>query len=212
MRDLATLYPDAEMFRIPFLTIMGGNLAWHWDFRRRLFRNRPYIISKSDGFDCGYSPRLMWSHPWLLYHYMLHRTGDQIVYLSQPVYRYRAIFPNNYLAKLEEHCRFLTRSALARRELEYARDTRAQSKARDSSADAFWATMKKFFDEEIWHDNPPGVAPGIDHPRRCIDFPLDTPEIIKPLLGKWQYDVNSSLAALRNSHDCCASASIRSGG
>jgi len=54
-----------------------------------------------------------------------------------------------------------------------ARDTRAQSNGQDSSAEAFWATMRKFY-EEIWRDNSPGVTPGVDHPRRCIDFPLDT--------------------------------------
>jgi hypothetical protein len=49
---------NVEMFRIPFLTIMG-NLTWHADFRRRLFKNRLYIVSKSDGFDCGYAPKLI---------------------------------------------------------------------------------------------------------------------------------------------------------
>ena len=198
LRELATLYPEAELFRIPFLTIMGESLTWHADFRRRLFRNRPYVISKSDGFDCGYAPKLMWSQPGRLYRYILHRTGDQLVYLTKPVYRYRAIFPKNYLAKLEEHCRTLTRSPLAKKELEYARSVWAQTKVESSSPEAFWSAMRNFFDEAIWRDNPPGIAPDREIPRRCIAFPLNSPEIMKPLFGKWQYDVKGSLAALRD--------------
>jgi hypothetical protein len=200
LRELPALFPEAEMFRIPFLTIMGEKLTWHSDFRRRLFKNRPYIISKSDGFDCGYAPRLMWSQPGRLYRYILHRTGERLVYLTKPVYRYRAIFPKNYLVKLEEHCRILTRSPLARRELEYARTVWAQSNVESTSPEVFWNAMGKFFDEAMWRDNPAGVAPDNDIPRRRIVFPLDPPEIIKPLFGRWQYDLNGSLAVLQGSN------------
>jgi len=199
IRELPELFPEAEMFRIPFLTIMGEKLTWLLDFRRRLFKNQPYIVSKSDGFDCGYAPRLMWSQPGKLYRYMLHRTGDRLVYLTKPVYRYRAIFPKNYLAKLEEHCRIFTRSPLAKRELEFARAIWAQSDVASTSPEVFWAGMKNFFDGGIWRDNPPGVAPDKEIPRRCMAYPLDPPEIVKPLFGKWQYDVNASLTAMQNS-------------
>lgn len=195
IRDLPLLYPDAEMFRLPFLTLLGTGLSWHADFRRRLFKNTDYIVSKADGFDCGYEPRLLWRQPHKLYRYLLHRIGDQLIYLPRPVYRYRALFPKQYLTKLEEHCALYTRSTFIRRELEYARRIWAATGAHRSSPDEFWAAMGEFFDHAMWHECARGAAP--KHvPRRLVPFPGDPPQVMRRLAGKWEYDIDSSLNAL----------------
>jgi hypothetical protein len=196
-RDLPTLYPEAEMFRLPFLTLLGTGLTWHADFRRRLFKNSRYIVSKADGYDCGYEPRLFWAQPRKLYRYILHRSGDQLIYLPKPIYRYRALFPKPYLIKLEEHCALYTRSTFMRRELEHARRICASTEANRTSPADFWAAMGTFFDDAMWSDCD-GAAPPKHVPRRLMLFPGNPPQIMERLAGKSEYDVHSSLNALTN--------------
>ncbi len=196
IRDLPALYPGVEIFRMPFLTLLGTDLTWHVDFRRRLFRNSPSIVSKADGFDCGYDPRLMWREPHKLYRYILHRTGERVIYLPRPIYRYRALFPEQYVAKLEQHCALYTRSTFLHRELEFARRVWAATNTDRSSPGEFWVAMREFFDDAMWQPRASG-APPKDVPRRMIPFSDPPPGIMRPLAGKWRYDVDSSLDALR---------------
>ena len=85
LRALPRMVPQAELFALPFYNIMGSNLLWHTDYRRRLFKNVSSIRARGDGFDVG------------------HETGGAAVQceLPEPFYRYRAAFPGNYIAKLE---------------------------------------------------------------------------------------------------------------
>lgn len=100
IKNLPALYPNVEMFRLPFYNIMGSRLLWVVDFRRRLFKNKEYIISKSDAYDVGYDPKRLVFQPRKLTDYILYAKGELSYYLPQPFYRYRAIFPVNYLTHL----------------------------------------------------------------------------------------------------------------
>jgi hypothetical protein len=195
IRSLPVLYPEAEIFRLPFLTLMGTNLTWFVDFRRRLFRNLPYIVSKTDGFDCGYEPRRMLTQPRKLYDYVLHRTGERLVYLVRPFYRYRAAFPEQYLRKLEQHALLYNRDP--QKELEFARRVWAIINTSKPTPDDFWSAMQGFFDNAMWRDCTRGKQAS-DAPRRMIQFPGEPPQIMSRLAGKWRYDVEESLEALSN--------------
>jgi glycosyltransferase involved in cell wall biosynthesis len=194
IRDLPMLYPDADLFRLPFLTLLGTSVTWLVDFRRRLFRNLPYVVSKADGFDCGYEPRRMWNQPRKLFRYLLHRTGERLVYLDRPFYRYRAVFPEQYLRKLEQHALLYQHDY--QRELAFARRVWAITDVINQTPDDFWNAMREFFDNATWRDCAPGEQPR-DVPRRMIRFPIDPPHITSRLAGRWRYDVEASLAALR---------------
>jgi hypothetical protein len=173
------LHPEGELFRLPFLTVIGTSIAWQIDFRRRLFVNRCEIVSRGDGFDCGYDPRLLARSPRKLLRYVLHRQGEHPVHLSAPVFRFRALFPVNYLNKLRLRATSGGASDAWLRELAWAEQAWRESDPAREHPDAFWSRMRPFFTD-------------------CLPDLAETPAIIAPLLGRWEYSVALSLAGLRN--------------
>ena len=199
LRRLPELYPDAEMFRLPFLTVMGQGLVWLCDHRRRLVRRRPEIRSKGDGYDLGYDVRTFARRrPRELLRYVLHREGEVTAYLSSPVFRYRALYPDLYVGKLERAAALYENAHsnhFVRKELAFARAVRdAMDPARDP-VEAFWRRMRVYFDDVQWQGNPHGWSPG-RFPRRCLDLELAPPAVMAPLFGAWRYPVEASLAAI----------------
>ena len=180
IRDLPMLYPDAEMFRLPFLTLLGTGLSWHADFRRRLFKNSPYIVSKADGFDCGYEPRLLWASR--ASYIATFCTASGIGYLSvQAHLSLPGAVPEQYLTKLEERLRPDTLARLyPLRELEYARRIWAATDPSKSSPDEFWTAMREFFDDAMWRDSRSRRTTK-DVPRRMVPFPGDPPQVMSRL-------------------------------
>jgi len=190
---LPELYPRTEMFRLPFLNLMGRSLAWFVDFRRRLFRNRPYIAAVGDAFDVGYRFAALWRRPRRLLSYVRHRAGERTVYLRKPVYRYRALFPDDYLTKLGTRQRLI--GAAQSPELAYARDVWRRMDQAIATPDVFWNEMRPYFDDVLWR------APDIDAqrflPRRCLrDADTDGPSLMQPLFSAWRYPVADSVARL----------------
>ena len=100
LRRLPVLYPRTDMFKIPFYTVMGASLLWKFDFRRRLFKRKEYICATGDAYDVGFVPKRLLFQPLKLLEYAFHATGELICHLPEPVYKYRALFPKNYLIKL----------------------------------------------------------------------------------------------------------------
>jgi hypothetical protein len=197
IRDLPGLYPHCEMFRLPFLNLMGPDLAWHVDFRRRIFRNQKHIVSQADGYDCGYTRKMLWTHPRAFLQYLLHRAGERPAYLTRPIFRYRAIFPANYLVKLATRTRLFTRSTGTVAELEYARAVADGFGTAGADPRDFWANMQPFFDAAVGHENRSGLRRAWwQLPLRSTPFPDQGPEIVRPLFGGWRYDVGVSLRAL----------------
>jgi hypothetical protein len=196
IRDLPVLYPHGEMFRLPFLNLIGPDLAWHIDFRRRIFRNRSHIVSQADGYDCGYKRAMLWTHPRAFVGHLLHRAGERPAYLTRPIFRYRAIFPANYLVKLDTRTHLFRRSTAAVAELRYARRVVDGFSAAGADARDFWAQMEPFFDAPATNGNE-AERPHASHvPLRSTPFPDEGPQIVRPLLGGWRYDVGISLRAL----------------
>jgi hypothetical protein len=184
LREIALqpqLHPEGELFRLPFLTVIGTSIAWQIDFRRRLFVNRREIVSRGDGFDCGYDPRLLARSPRKFLRYLLHRQGEKTVHLSAPVFRFRALFPVNYLRKLRLRAKGGEASESWLRELAWAEKAWSESDPAREHPDAFWSRMKPLFAE------PPSV---------CLPDLDETPAIIQPLFGRWEYSFEISLAAL----------------
>ena len=196
IRDLPEHYPHGEMFRLPFLNLIGPDLAWHVDFRRRIFRNRRHIVSQADGYDCGYKRTMLWTHPRAFVAHLLHRAGERPAYLTRPIFRYRAIFPANYLVKLDTRTHLFRRSTAAVAELRYARRVVDGLGAAGADPRDFWTQMEPFFDAPATNGNAVERSPAWHVPLRSTPFPDEGPDIVRPLLGGWRYDVGISLRAL----------------
>lgn len=190
IQRLTERWPAAPLFRLPFHNLLGDHLLWMTDYRRRLAVNRPDIVSVADAFDLGAD-----RSPASRLRRFLHResTTARNVWLSEPVYRYRVLFPSDYVRRLES---MSDRSCLLNRELDFARDLHAQmDPARDDPSE-FWRRMRAYFDHGMFDGLPPGVTVEPSIPRRCAGELAGAPAIMRPLLGRWSYPLEESLARI----------------
>ncbi len=192
------LYPGMELFRLPYRTLIGWEIDWHVDFRRRLVANRPEIVARGDGYDCGYAPARLWRRPRRLLAFALHRRGERIVHLVEPISRYRSLFPRAYLVKLRAWVSLGTAPQPWRRELAWAE--RAMEETGGATPREFWRAMKPFFDERRWLSGD--LEPARDDlPVRCNPDrqcpPAGVPELLLPLLDGWEYPLAESLERMR---------------
>lgn len=187
IRDLIGQWPQAPLFRLPFLNIIGARLLWMIDHRRRLAVNRSDIISLADGFDLGPDPSLACR---VRRRIKQQPSAAHNAWLSEPVYRYRVLFPTDYIRRLETAT---TRSLLWKRELEFARATYVRFDPAADSPDDFWRQMRAYFDGAMFENLPPGVAVPPSIPRRCAGEIAGAPAIVKPLFGRWTYPLQESL-------------------
>jgi hypothetical protein len=201
LRRLPELYPEIDLFALPFLNVMGGHLVWNSTFRCRLFRRSPGIRCRGDGYDVGYA---RWAHlPELQQLAGLPRPGgSHIHYLVPPFYRYRGLFPRGYLEKMAARIELMKdepeiRAYLWRRESAYAESVWRELNPSTASPARFWDAMARYFDEVLWRDLPPGVSPGRSIPRRHLRRTDEAPQRMRHLLDRWEYPVDETLARLR---------------
>jgi len=196
LRQLPRLYPDIEMFKLPFYNLMGAKLLWLVDFRRRLFKREPYIKARGDGYDVGYDPRALVLQPRKLLDSVLRGKGERIHYLPEPFYRYRALFPASYLRKLDSRRDLNRKDRWAffwNKEYCFAKMMLEEVSSQSQAPEVFWSKMRAYFDEAMWKDLPPGLAPSPAFPRCCIREMAARPTAIAHLLNQWDYDLQKSL-------------------
>lgn len=201
LRRLPDLYPEIDLFALPFLNLMGGRLVWNSSFRRRLFRLSPAIRSRGDGHDVGYEP---WAGVPALQRAagLLPLGGRRTHYLVAPFYRYRALFPLAYLEKMRTRIALMKDERAAevspwRQELAYAEAAWAALDRATADAAPFWDAMRRYLDEVLWRDLPDGVRPGRSIPRRCFGRTDEAPRGMRHLLDRWEYPVDETPARLR---------------
>jgi hypothetical protein len=195
LQSLPARFPTADMFRLPFLSLLGRRQAFHLEFRRRLVRNRPYIQVRGDGFDLGYAPLvLLLRSPARFLRYVAHRRGEMPVYLSRPVFRYRALCPQNYLRKTVARAEWLGASPTAaawRREAAIAEDVAKGFSAPDHRPEDYWRALRtELAAEGLWPSASTGAPPA------DVD---EQPAILAELPERWEYRLEDSLGAWRES-------------
>jgi hypothetical protein len=191
INDLIGQWPAAAMFRLPFHNLLGDRLVWMTDQRRRLAVNRPDIISLADAFDLGPDP----SPVQRLRRFLKRESGAAHgAWISEPVYRYRVLFPTNYIRRLEETT---NRSYLWNKELNYAKALYAQMNPAADDAAEFWRRMRDYFDRAMFEDLPEGVRVPSHIPRHCAGEISAAPAIARPLFGRWSYPLEESLARIQ---------------
>jgi len=196
---LVQQFPETRMFRLPFLNIMGVRQLWFADYRRRLFQNDGLVRVGGDGYDVGFDRGRLLRRPYLMLQHLLHRQGERIGYLPRPFYRYRALFPGNYLAKLEVRREMMRNPSLRYFwdiEHGFAQQLIEKISPADQHVEAFWEEMRAYFDEALWAEGSKAVTPGPGLPRRSVGRVDFVPQAIAHLVGKWTYDLNDSLAYL----------------
>jgi hypothetical protein len=199
IKELPLLFPNIEIFALPFYNIMGINLLWMAQFRKRLFKNKNYITSKGDAYEMGYDFKSLFPHSYRILNNLSSHSKEHTYYLPKPFYRYRAIFPNNYIKKLKTRFDLYRDKMLSYmwdNEYHYACTAMKEINLNNGSAKSFWKRMEVYFSEIMWSDLPPGI--NLDHlPRRFIRELDDSPKVMRNILkNRWEYDVRDSLNML----------------
>jgi hypothetical protein len=109
--------------------------------------------------------------------------------LPKPIYRYRGLFPVQFVEKLWS---FRPTTPLFAKELALAEAALIAAETADDPAAAFWDRAKEIIEIDLSAAAPPGT---VHAPFEGIVD--DAPEILRPLLERWAYDVELSLCALR---------------
>jgi len=193
IRNLLKFYPNVEIFLFPFFNILGDKFLLEIQFRKRLVKNLDYIIVKGDGYQLGYDVGKLILRPRKFLNYLLHRIGERNVYLTKPVFRYRAPFPKNYIKKLETRFELyhddMDINAFSE-EYKIAKNILSSINVDKYSSNLFWEKISGFFENSYWKLNPDSVSQGI------MGIIHEHPEIMRHLLGKWEYDSEDSIRYL----------------
>jgi hypothetical protein len=175
LRELPIAYPGLDIFELRYLLLMGPLVAAN-TLRRRLFRNRPDIVAVGDAYDVdSVEPgRPVTTAP---------------VPLPEPVYRYRAISPTGYVAKLRA---IRPRTRLWATELELAERALGAAAGAADPAACFWMAVRDYLAEDSWLR----ASEGTSWPRGALRSIERAPAAVRPLLGRWRFDLDDSLAWL----------------
>jgi hypothetical protein len=190
---LPELFLQADLFRLPFQTVMGRHLIWINDFRNRMFRNHPEIISLSDAYDVGYAPGTEPIRP---------RMDALTVHLNRPIVRYRGLYPVEYVRKLETRLRLFQSPHIrndTQKEFAFAQETLKKLRAKGNAVREFWQEVHRFFDQVYWEDNPPGWRSPFVIPRHPLGFAEVDDGQLSHLEEGWVYPFAQSLNCLRQS-------------
>ena len=185
IRNLPLLHPGIELFRFPNCNYLGPDDQIVFDFRRRLFANEPRIALVGDAYDAGYLRWQLLKTPRRFQHYALHRVGEKVCYLRDPIHRYWGFVPKNYMTKVRQRVDDYDDEVMSptwRKELEIAEQAIKEVSENDRNHDAFWRPLVNLWRTHCYGGRwVEGQSLG-SHPR-----------LMQPLFGQWAYDPWASL-------------------
>jgi hypothetical protein len=174
LRDTARSEPQADIVALPYLLLIGPHLATGVSIRRRLFRNLPDIVAVGDACNVG---GVLEARPIAVAQRAL----------PEPIYRYRAMFPEGYLAKLRS---VRPRTRPWAKELAHAEAALKVSVGAPDPGAAFWGLVRDYLADEAWIDASSGA------PRTQFIYCGEPPPAARHLVGRWRYDLDDSIAWL----------------
>ncbi len=196
LRALPELYPGAEIFNLPYYHFLGSHILWMQDYRKRLFKNRPYLLSCGDGYDVFFDRRRMWRTPRKMWRCSVRGLGIRTYYLRKPFYRYTGLFPRNYVAKLEARRELYQDPAVLQGYLDAQAEAKKALENMDTSrtpAREFWELMREQYN--AWHANKkPSI--GDVFPNRTIGDVDGMPRVMEHLRDRWEYNLEDSMRGL----------------
>lgn len=200
IKSLPEKYPKKELFAFPYYQILGSKIMFAEEFRFRLAQNKKSIRVLWDGYNMGYKLTLETLFDRGTMKRVINRAltviledriaggyvPEQFIYLPKPIFKYYAIFPENFFNKMK-----------MKEYLQPSRDYRIFRM--DDLNSPFKKIMEKFdstgdydaFWEEIYSLHLDLIKEGINinkdfTEKKIIDCKAQ-PEIIKPQLGKARY-------------------------
>lgn len=120
IKALPTMFPKVETFSFPFVQFLN-KYKFAEGYRLRFAKNNPGIVAKGDAWTLGASSTFInrkilrsFAHPHRFYYYItkgvefVHANPcydylSRAVYLPKPIFRYWALFPQNFLEKCQRH-------------------------------------------------------------------------------------------------------------
>ncbi len=203
--SLPRRFPAADLFGLPFYNILGRDILWLVQNRYRFFRRTSRICVTGDGYQAGYRWEQTRGFEWGTFgDRLLKRFGQSLpwlenrsprvnVTLPQPVFRYRALFPSNYLQKVK-----IRRSMALRKNLRKMWDDEwaaANNAASESGLDpcTFWSRLFPFFDTVSTQRDYSDVRVPAS---RKLRKELISPAILSGVAEGWEYSFDASLSEL----------------
>ncbi len=120
IRALPEMFPSVETFSFPFIQFLN-TYKFAEGYRLRFAKNRPEIVAKGDSWTLGASDKFIknkilrgFAHPRRVIYYLkkgvefVHANPcfdyrSRAVYLPNPIFRYWALFPKNFVEKARKH-------------------------------------------------------------------------------------------------------------
>ena len=120
IKALPSMFPKVDTFSFPYIQFLS-KYKFAEGFRLRFSKNHPWIEARGDAWTLGASSDFIntkilrsFAHPRRLYYYaskgveFVHANPcfdylSRAIYLPNPIFRYWALFPNNFLEKCQRH-------------------------------------------------------------------------------------------------------------
>jgi glycosyltransferase involved in cell wall biosynthesis len=155
IKALPEMFPSVDTFSFPFIQFLN-KYKFAEGFRLRFSKNYPGIVAKGDAWTLGSSKDFIrtkimrgFAHPRRLYYYLtkgvefVHANPcfdyrSRAVYLPNPIFRYWALFPQNFLKKCQRHGELFP--------LDKFHKSYDELKANVGSPDVFWKLGSGFLE------------------------------------------------------------------
>lgn len=182
---LANMYPKVKIFRLPYLYFVGNWIIKPELWAATFFKNDGYVELGGD------SGGVVFTHIGLVrlvLENIKHPFGIlrsvHYAYVPKPVYHYYALFPGNYITRIEEHKKFYKKYDWS------PYDTVLTKLKEIKDWNKFWEIVAKEIVEKAWawYGN-----------RKVIKYSGNPPHppLIKPLWRQWEYKVREELIDYR---------------
>jgi glycosyltransferase involved in cell wall biosynthesis len=155
IKALPQMFPSVDTFSFPFIQFLN-QYKFAEGFRLRFSKNHPGIVAKGDAWTLGASAQFTrqkifrsLAHPRRFYYYLtkgvefVHANPcfdylSRAIYLPNPIFRYWALFPKNFLDKCQRHCEIFQ---IAKFHKSYN-----ELKAKVNNPDLFWKLGSEFLE------------------------------------------------------------------
>jgi len=178
---LAKMYPKVKIFLLPYLYFVGNWIIKPELWAATLSKNDEYIKLGGDSGGFIITPLGLMKialknikHPSRVLKSIHH------AYVPTPVYHYYALFPGNYITRIEEHKKFY-------KKYDWSPYDKVLTKLKEiKDWNKFWGIVAKEVVKKTWswYGN-----------RKVIKYTGNPPhpQLIKPLWGQWKYRVREEL-------------------
>ena len=178
---LASMRPKVKIFRLPYLYFVGNWVIKPELWAATFFKNDGYVRLGGDSGEVIFTPLGLVKlalenikHPFGILRFV------HYAYVPKPVYHYYALFPGNYITRIEEHKKFY-------KKYDWNPYDKVLTKLKEiKDWDKFWEIVAKEIVEKSWSWY--GSRKVIKHTGNPPQ-----PSIMKPLWGQWEYKVREEL-------------------